>query len=297
MRCCRRRGLVGIRYEHSYNREGDLQLHDHVMVSSIVRNPDGAFQRMWIDMREFRRTLGYRHEAELREALSRRLPGIEWGPVAENGTAHIVQVPESLREAMSTRARVIKEATRAWEMANGRRANSAVKQMITLQTRPPKPDIPDREEWLAQQAAIGQEHGFTEAVVQEQIVNAPAAAWQEVPTIEQLADRLLGPEGLTAKQRSFRATDLTVAVIQAGVRASQVDEYVAGILRDERAIAIENLKGTTYVTEELEQCTATSDPRCRGWRRGRARSRGEFSGRGALHAEQSTSSSTRGSAT
>ena len=252
-------GLVGIRYEHSYNREGDPQLHDHVMVSTVVRNPDGAYQRMWIsDMREFRRTLGYRHEAELREALSRRLPGIEWGPVAENGTAHIMQVPASLREAMSTRATEIKEQTDVWEIANGRRANSAVKQMITLQTRPPKPDIPDREKWLARQVAIAQEHGFTEALVQEQIVDAPPARWQEVPTVEQLADRLLGEGGLTATRPAFRASDVMVAVIQAGVRASQVDEYVARILNDERAIAVEKPKGVVYVTEELKQREANA---------------------------------------
>jgi conjugative relaxase-like TrwC/TraI family protein len=243
-------GLVGIRYEHPYNREGDPHDHDHVVISTVVRNPDGGHQRMWIaDMREVLRGLGYRHEAEQREALSRRIPGIEWGPVQENGSAHLVQVPESLVTAMSRRANAIKEATREWELANGRRANSAVKQAITLETRPAKPDVPDRAKWVAEQTAIADAHGLTQSVIREQILEAEPASWQKVPSVGQLADRLLGPNGLTATATTFRRTDVMVAVIQAGVIASQVDGCVERILADSRAIAIQTLKGVTYVTE------------------------------------------------
>jgi conjugative relaxase-like TrwC/TraI family protein len=133
-------GVVGIRYEHSYSREGDPQLHYHAMISSVVQDPDGQSRRMWVrGTRELRRTLGYWHEAFLREEVSREFPGLEWEPVGENGTAHLARFPASLRDATSTRSRKIKETVAEWEKATGRTANSAVRQMVTLQTRPVKP--------------------------------------------------------------------------------------------------------------------------------------------------------------
>src|SRR5579863_2880314 len=41
-------GIVGIRYQHPYSREGDPQFHYHAMISSVVQDPDGNLRRMWI---------------------------------------------------------------------------------------------------------------------------------------------------------------------------------------------------------------------------------------------------------
>jgi conjugative relaxase-like TrwC/TraI family protein len=246
-------GVVGIRYEHSYSREGDPQVHYHAMISSVVEDPHGDLRRMWVrDMGELCRTLGYWHEAFLREEISKQLPGLEWEPVQENGTAHLARFPASLRDVMSTRSRKIKQEVDEWEKATGREANSAVKQMITLKTRPRKPDAPDHAQWTAKIVAIAEEHGFTQEFVRE-ILNSPRAAPQEIPIPGELADRLLGAGGLTATRTTFRKTDVIVAVIQAGVAGSQVEEYADAILADSRVIAIETLKGVTYVTEDLVQ--------------------------------------------
>ncbi|HTX46610.1 MAG TPA: MobF family relaxase, partial [Solirubrobacteraceae bacterium] len=246
-------GVVGIRYEHSYSREGDPQVHYHAMISSVVEDPHGDLRRMWVrDMGELRRTLGYWHEAFLREEISRELPGLEWEPVQENGTAHLARFPESLRDAMSTRSRKIKQEVAEWENATGREATSAVKQMITLQTRPRKPDAPDHAQWTAKIVAIAEEHGFTQEFVRE-ILNSPPAAPQEIPTPGELADRLLGAGGLTATRTTFRKTDVIVAVIQAGVAGSRVEGYADAILADSRVVAIRTVKGVKYVTEDLVQ--------------------------------------------
>ena len=197
-------GVVGIRYEHSYSREGDPQLHYHAMISSVVQDPDGDLRRMWVrSPGELKGTLGYWHEAFLREEVSREFPGLEWEPVAENGTAHLAQFPASLRDSTSTRSRNIKEAVAAWEKASGRKANSAVKQMVTLQTRPRKPAVPDHAQWTAKIVAIAEEHGFTQEFVRE-ILSAPPAALREIPTASEVADRLLGAHGLTATRTMFR---------------------------------------------------------------------------------------------
>lgn len=246
-------GVVGIRYEHSYSREGDPQLHYHAMVSSVVQDPDGDLRRMWVrSPGELKQTLGHWHEAFLREEVSREFPGLEWEPVGENGTAHLAQFPATLRDSTSTRSRNIKKAVAAWEKASGRKANSAVKQMVTLQTRPRKPAVPDHAQWTAQLVAIADEHGFTQEFVRE-ILSAPPAAEREIPSANEVADRLLGADGLTATRTTFRNTDVIVAVTQAGVPGSQVQEYVDAVLADRRVIAIESVKGVTYVTEDLVQ--------------------------------------------
>jgi conjugative relaxase-like TrwC/TraI family protein len=245
-------GVVGIRYEHAYSREGDPQLHYHAMISSIVQDPEGQLKRLWLGaggMRELKLTLGNWHEAFLREEISRAFPGLEWEPVGENGLANFARFPASLRTVMSKRARAISEEVEVWEHANGRKANSAVRQMITLQTRPRKPPVPDHAQWTAEMLAIAQEHGLTPEFVHE-MLNGPAVAQRSVDPAE-LAERLLGPEGLTRTQTRFRKSDVIVAVLQAGVPGSQVEEYVEAILSDPRVIAIKTRKGVTYLSEEL----------------------------------------------
>lgn len=246
-------GAVGIRYEHAYSREGDPQLHYHATISSIVQDPDGQPRRMWIrSMAELKRTLGHWHEAFLREEVSREFPGLAWEPVQANGTAHLARFPGSLRDATSRRSRAIKQDVAKWEQANGRKANSAVRQMITLQTRPRKPEAPDHAQWTVEMVAIADRHGFTQELVRE-LLNAPACAQPEIPTHGELADRLLGPCGLAATRTTFRKSDVIVAVTQAGVPGSQVEGYVEAILADPRAIAITTPKGVTYVTQDLVQ--------------------------------------------
>ena len=70
---------------------------------------------------------------------ARSSPPIRWEEVAENGTALVEQVPEALRDALSTRTRKkIDPVVAEWEAANRMPATSAVRQMIALQTRQKK---------------------------------------------------------------------------------------------------------------------------------------------------------------
>jgi conjugative relaxase-like TrwC/TraI family protein len=243
-------GLVGIRYDHLRSRLADPQNHYHAYVSTVVQGPDGQTRRMWIrSMRELRRTLGYWHEAFLREEISNEFPGVQWEAVQENGTARLTGFPDSLRDALSKRSQRIKEEVAAWEKQTGRHANSAVKQKITLETRPPKPDVPDHEQWVAEVAALADAHGYTREVLAQQFLAETAAPVRDIPTPGVVADRLLARDGLTATASFFRDTDVMVGVIQADIPASRVEEYVAAVLADPRAIAIETVKGTKYVTQ------------------------------------------------
>lgn len=243
-------GVVGIRYEHAYSREGDPQLHYHAMISTVVQDPYGQARRMWVrSLGELKMTLGNWHEAFLREEVLREFPGLEWEPVQENGTAYLARFPGPLRDAMSKRSRRIKQEIEAWEKETGRVANSAVKQRITLETRPRKPPVPDHAKWTAEMVAIADEHGFTQEVVGEMLNASPVP--QKIVTMREVADRLLGVGGLTATRTMFRRSDVIVGVLQAGVAGSQVEEYVEAVLADRRVIAIETAKGVTYVSEDL----------------------------------------------
>ncbi len=187
---------MGIRYSHSSNREGEPLIHDHVHVSTLVQNRDGGFQRLWSRALFARggavlEALGHRHEAELREAISEEIPGIRWGELGENGTALVEQVPEALRDALSTRTRKrIDPVVAEWEAANRMPATSAVRQMIALQTRQKKDlaAVMTRE----QVETVALQHGVDEMTMLREIVTAPPAKQREHATRE--GDRGSGGE-------------------------------------------------------------------------------------------------------
>jgi conjugative relaxase-like TrwC/TraI family protein len=246
---------VAIRYEHADNRQGEPFYHDHVHVSTLVQRQDGAFRRLWsktlfVRGGEVQETLGHRHEAELREAISEEFEGLQWTPVAENGTAHVEQVPEALVDALSTRARRdIDPKVAEWERENGMRATSAVKEMIAKQTR-------QRKELVAamtreQVEAVAAHHGFDQFTIQYDILAAPQAKQHAYAPAVEIADVALSAEGLTRMRTTFRLPAVQLAVSRAGVPASKIDAYVEEILSDSRAIRIETNKGVMWTTLEL----------------------------------------------
>lgn len=246
---------AAIRYEHSYNRQGEPFFHDHVHVSTLVQRQDGAFRRLWsktlfVRGGEVQEALGHRHEAELREAISEEFPGLQWTQVAENGTAHIEQIPEALVDALSTRARRdIDPKVAEWERENGMRATSAVKEVIAKQTRQPKElvAVMTRD----QVEAVALHHGFDEFTIQYEILAAPPAKQHEYSSAKQIADVVLSAQGLTRMSTTFRLPAAQLAVSRAGVPASKIDSYVEEILSDARAVRIETNKGVMWTTDEL----------------------------------------------
>ena len=168
---------MGIRYSHSSNREGEPLIHDHVHIATLVQNRDGGFQRLWSRALFARggavlEALGHRHEAELREAISEELPGIRWGELGKNGTALVEQVPEALRDALSTRTRKrIDPVVAEWEAANRMPATSAVRQMIALRTRQKKDlaAVMTRE----QVQSVALQHDVDEMTLLREIIVAP----------------------------------------------------------------------------------------------------------------------------
>ncbi|MGH9247682.1 MAG: MobF family relaxase [Acidimicrobiales bacterium] len=101
-------GLVIAGFVHRTSRNGDPQLHTHLLVGNRVRcATDGEWRAL--DSRALHPQIkpsGVVYQAALRAELTRRL-GVAWGPVSVDGQAEIIGVPEPLREAWSSRRRHI----------------------------------------------------------------------------------------------------------------------------------------------------------------------------------------------
>src|SRR5689334_14978091 len=76
-----RNGFLAAGYLHRSSRNGDPQLHTHVLIANATKGPDGKWTRLYHPaIYEHAKTAGYIYEAHLRHELTRRL-GIEWQPV------------------------------------------------------------------------------------------------------------------------------------------------------------------------------------------------------------------------
>lgn len=100
-------GLLIAAFVHRTSRNGDPQLHTHLLIGNRVRRDDGTWGAL--DSKALHAQIkpsGMVYQAALRAELTRRL-GVAWGPVSVDGQAEIQGVPEQLREKWSSRRRHI----------------------------------------------------------------------------------------------------------------------------------------------------------------------------------------------
>jgi conjugative relaxase-like TrwC/TraI family protein len=143
-------GYIAAGYVHRSSRDGDPQLHTHVLIANATF-AEGRWTRLHhLSIYEHAKTAGYIYEAHLRDELTRRLE-VRWQEV-ENGIADIQGFdPDHLR-AFSTRREKILEAA-------GEDASPRAMQIATLATREAKDrDLTDaslRDLWREKAAEIG----------------------------------------------------------------------------------------------------------------------------------------------
>jgi conjugative relaxase-like TrwC/TraI family protein len=95
-------GYVAAAYRHRSSRNGDPQLHTHVLVANATQGPDGRWTRLYHPaIYDHATTASYIYEAHLRHELSRRL-GVEWQPTRK-GIAEIAGFADEHLRAFSTR--------------------------------------------------------------------------------------------------------------------------------------------------------------------------------------------------
>jgi conjugative relaxase-like TrwC/TraI family protein len=143
-------GYLAAGYVHRSSRNGDPQLHTHVLVANATQGPNGKWTRLYHPaIFEHATTASYIYEANLRHELTHRL-GVEWQEV-RNGIAEIKGFEDRWLKAFSTRRAEILEAA-------GADASARSLQVATLATRKAKEELELgdlRQRWREQAQEIG----------------------------------------------------------------------------------------------------------------------------------------------
>ena len=233
-------GYLAAAYLHRSSRNGDPQLHTHVLVANATR-ADGRWTRLYHPaIYDHATTASYLYEAHLRDELSRRL-GVEWQPTRK-GIAEIEGFADEHLRAFSTRRAEILAAA-------GENASAASRQVATLATRKPKDlDISKvelRQRWRSKAEEIGLDR---EAIERTLGVRDPAERYPA------LAVQQLG-RAVTEGRSHFDRRDAIQAVadsLRNGAQGADVERLADEFLAAESVIQIaETAKGPRYTTRRI----------------------------------------------
>jgi conjugative relaxase-like TrwC/TraI family protein len=241
------RGLVAAGFRHRTSRNGDPQLHTHVLVPNVVQGVDGRWGTL--DARHqfaHRMTAGYLYQAELRHQLTKTL-GVAWRPV-QKGAGEIAGIPPELLRAFSTRRAEIEERL---EILGDSSASAS--RRAALETRGPKLDLDSETlhaRWLQQAAALVYDPQQLNAVLGHA---APLALTEQHASL--IEEHLASAQGLTARASSFDRKDVVRAMAgwaPTGVDALQLQDRADVFLRRPDVVALASDMATTrYSTMEL----------------------------------------------
>jgi conjugative relaxase-like TrwC/TraI family protein len=198
-------GFVAATFRHRTSRAQEPHLHTHVVVANMTRADDGTWLALdgQAILQTHRLAAGYLYEAQLRHELTQRL-GLTWTEPVK-GMGELERVPEEAIRAFSTRRQVLVE-----HMDARGTKGFAASRVAALATREQKEqvDLPRlRADWKARAA----EHGLGGRELKQLGRERPRL---DVPTIDrdQLAARLFGADGLTARHTAFAMPELVCAV-------------------------------------------------------------------------------------
>jgi conjugative relaxase-like TrwC/TraI family protein len=233
-------GFLAAGYLHRSSRNGDPQLHTHVLIANATKGPDGKWTRLYHPaIYEHAKTAGYIYEAHLRHELTHRL-GIEWQPV-RNGIAEIKGFKDEWLKTFSTRRAEILEAA-------GPDASARARQVATLATREAKDKgiAPEnlRERWRDQGQEIGLDR---EAIATTFGLGTPETTYKLTVTD---VDRVV-----TAHASHFDRRDAVQAVAEllpSGAPGPKVEEMADAFLTSESVLTVaETAKGIRYTTQRI----------------------------------------------
>src|SRR6266540_4265485 len=217
-------GFVATAYQHRTSRAQDPHLHTHVIVANMAKTPsDGKWRALDGEpiLKGYRLAAGYLYQAHLRAELTRSL-GVEWEQ-PRKGMAELRHVPrEVIREFSTRRVQVVEELAR--EGGGGFYAA----QLAAHETRERKEHLDLarlREDWRARAA----EHGLGNRELRTLFGRVRRRDLSREQLLR-IAQRLLGPEGLTARQTAFSEPEIVMAWSQAhaqGASAARVRRLAA----------------------------------------------------------------------
>jgi len=232
-------GFLAAGYLHRSSRNGDPQLHTHVLIANATKGPDGKWTRLYHPaIYDHAKTAGYIYEAHLRHELTRTL-GVEWQPV-RNGIAEIKGFKDEWLKTFSTRRAEILEAA-------GADASARARQVATLATRDARAKgiAPEslRERWREQAKEIGLDR---DAIAQ--------TMGREVELAARLTLKQLDRE-VTAHASHFDRRDAIQAVaslLPNGAPGDEVESAADAFLASESVVTVaETAKGIRYTTKRI----------------------------------------------
>jgi conjugative relaxase-like TrwC/TraI family protein len=204
-------GLVAAAFVHRTSRNGDPQLHTHVLAANVVHGADGRWSAPDARGMYFQaRTAGFVYQAALRASLVETL-GVTFGPV-RRGAADLDGIDAGLLRRFSTRRAEIEEYLADFGGRSGRTA-----ELAALATRSPKSasqsdpamDVDLRTQWRH----LAREHGVDPDCLFPTFGPSREVALDDGAT-RTLAESLLGSEGLTAQDSTFQRRDVVRAIAE-----------------------------------------------------------------------------------
>jgi conjugative relaxase-like TrwC/TraI family protein len=249
------RGLLAIGYDHRTSREGDPQLHTHMLVQNLTEGPDGRAtaldsKRLWAHLMTAERVYQQLWRAELSQRL-----GLEFVEVPDHEQLEIAGWDDkALRDAFSKRAAQVRAQCDAWDTSDTRTAREAARA-----TRRAKDHSETEEVIYDRWRSELTEQGISERTYAERLGRATGHALTDDQTAA-LLEALAGPEGLTAQASTFARRDVVDQLarrLPTGTSATTTLrelEALADRFLSERAVVVardEQLAEVRYSTPEL----------------------------------------------
>jgi conjugative relaxase-like TrwC/TraI family protein len=241
-------GYLAAAYRHRTSRNGDPQLHTHVLIANATR-AEGRWTRLYHPaIYDHATTASYIYEAHLRHELTRRL-GVEWQDTRK-GIAEMAGFADEHLRAFSTRRAEILEAA-------GPDASAASRQVATLATRKAKEADVSRGELLERWRSRAEEIGLgPETIAQTfdpeaalRIGEPGSAAESRTLSIQQIDN------ALTSSASHFDRRNVIQAVadsLPAGAPGAEVERLADAYLVSDSVIQIsESRKGPRFTTRRI----------------------------------------------
>ena len=225
----------------------------------MTRGPDGRWTAL--DARplfRYAKAAGFLYQAELRKAVREELTWARWGPV-RNGMAELEGVERGVLREFSQRRRQIEERE-AELVAAGVAVGDAGREVIAHDTRERKQYGIETPSWREAVTARAAEHGLGESELHALYRRRSEAQPVLGEVLAAEAQRLVGPDGLTAQRNSFERRDVVIAFAQAAAQGADARELRAAVdrfLARPDVLQVQGGRERTYTTADLVRCEET----------------------------------------
>jgi conjugative relaxase-like TrwC/TraI family protein len=233
------RGLLAVGFDHRTSREGDPLLHTHLVVANRVQGPDGHWTALdGRDLYRHRLAADAIYRAVYQRELSRTL-GVEWTAADAYGNRELQGLSENLVRLFSKRTDQIDLEVERLQAGGRERTPGLVKWAVHATRRPKEHQAPDTLYGRWRTEAV--ERGVDPDSLVRQLTGRVRGQGQDLSerTMDEMFDRLAGPDGLTATASTFARQDVIAALggQLAGATRTELEEladrFCAG-----RAVAV-----------------------------------------------------------